>query len=105
MRFAYGDMRDHIVSHKNDYGAFVSALRGIAVAESAKNQLLRDFRCRSILDFCNKRCPSFRVDPNNPCNINGFRQISGVLFRQDDAAGTARSTQCTTFQQVEQIET
>jgi hypothetical protein len=34
----------------------VSALRSIAVAESAKNQLLRDFRRRSIFDFCNTAC-------------------------------------------------
>ena len=29
------------------------SLRSIAVVESAKNQLLRDFRRRSIFDFCN----------------------------------------------------
>ena len=33
--------------------SFISALRSIAVAESAKDQLLRDFRRRSIFDFCN----------------------------------------------------
>src|SRR5881394_270561 len=33
--------------------SFVSALRSIAVADPAKNQLLRDFQCRSIFDFCN----------------------------------------------------
>jgi hypothetical protein len=32
--------------------SFVWALRSIAVAEPAKNQLLRDFRRRSIFDFC-----------------------------------------------------
>jgi hypothetical protein len=53
MRFARGDMRDHIVSHKNDHGASYPTLQSIAVAESAKNQLLRDFRRRSIFDFCN----------------------------------------------------
>src|SRR5258705_12104705 len=36
--------------------SFVSALRSIALAESAKNQLLRDFQRRSIFDFCNKIC-------------------------------------------------
>jgi hypothetical protein len=50
MRFARGDMRDHIVSHQTTrelhYGS-------IAVAGSAKNQLLRDLRRRSIFDFCN----------------------------------------------------
>jgi hypothetical protein len=33
--------------------SFVLALRSIAVAELAKNQPLRDFRRRSIFDFCN----------------------------------------------------
>jgi hypothetical protein len=51
MRFARGDMRDHIVSHKHDHGA---SYWRYAVAESAKNQHLRDFRRRSIFDFCNK---------------------------------------------------
>jgi hypothetical protein len=32
--------------------SFVSALRSIAVAESPKKQRLRDFRRRSIFDFC-----------------------------------------------------
>jgi hypothetical protein len=33
--------------------SFVWALRSIAAVEPAKNQLLRDFRRRSIFDFCN----------------------------------------------------
>ena len=53
MRFARGDMRDHIVSHKNDHGASYGRYGAIAVVEPAKNQLLRDFRRRSIFDFCN----------------------------------------------------
>jgi hypothetical protein len=56
MRFVRDDMRDHVVLHKNDRGSFVSALRTIAIAELAKNQLLRDFRRRLIFDFCNKIC-------------------------------------------------
>src|ERR1700721_4036168 len=32
---------------------FVSALQSIAAVEASKNQLLRDFRYRSIFDFCN----------------------------------------------------
>jgi hypothetical protein len=76
MRFARGDMRDHIVSQKNDYGA-LSAPRSIAAAESAKNQFLRDFRRRSIFGFCNnigtlrradehQECLSIEVDRNGP---------------------------------------
>ena len=38
MPFARGDMRDHIVSHKNDHGASHGRY---AVVEPAKNQLLR----------------------------------------------------------------
>jgi len=53
MPFARGDMRDHIVSHKKRPRSFVLALRSIAVVVPAKNQLLRDFRRRSIFDFCN----------------------------------------------------
>jgi len=52
MPFARGDVRDHIVSHESDQGASFRPL-SIAVAEPAKNQLLRDFRHRSIFDFCN----------------------------------------------------
>jgi hypothetical protein len=55
MPFARGNMRDHIVSHKNDHEAS-HALRSIAVVEPAKNQLLREFRRRSIFDFCNTIC-------------------------------------------------
>jgi len=36
--------------------SFASALRSIAMAESPKNRLLRDFRRRSIFDFCNNIC-------------------------------------------------
>src|SRR6266403_818269 len=36
--------------------SFVWALRGIAMVKLAKNQLLRDFRRRSIFDFCNTIC-------------------------------------------------
>jgi hypothetical protein len=36
--------------------SFAWALRSIAVVEPAKNQLLRDFRRRSIFDFCNTIC-------------------------------------------------
>jgi hypothetical protein len=38
---------------KNDHEGFAWALRSIAVVEPTKNQLLRDFRRRSIFDFCN----------------------------------------------------
>ena len=56
MPFARGDMRDYIVPHKNDHGVFVEALHSIAVVEFAKIQPLRDFRRRSIFDFCNTIC-------------------------------------------------
>src|ERR1700726_4044213 len=35
---------------------FVSALQSIAAVEASKNQILRDFRYRSIFDFCNTIC-------------------------------------------------
>jgi hypothetical protein len=50
MYSAFGDVRDHIASHKND---FVSALGSFAVIETSKDQLSRDFWCRSIFDFFN----------------------------------------------------
>jgi hypothetical protein len=50
MRFARGDMRG---PHRFTTRSFVWALRSIAVVEAAKNQLLRDFRRRSIFEFCN----------------------------------------------------
>jgi hypothetical protein len=51
MRFARGDVRDHIVSRKKATELRIGATEYCA-AELAKNQLLRDFR-RSIFDFCN----------------------------------------------------
>src|SRR5258705_9280174 len=36
--------------------SFVVAPRSVAGAKLAKNQSLRDFRRRSIFDFCNKVC-------------------------------------------------
>jgi hypothetical protein len=56
MRFARGDMRGTTSFHKKRPRSFVWALRSIAVVEAAKNQLLRDFRRRSIFDFCNTIC-------------------------------------------------
>ena len=53
MRFTSGDVRGHIGSHKKRPRSFAWVLRSIAVMEPAKNQLLRDFRRRSIFDFCN----------------------------------------------------
>ena len=56
MRFARSDMRGYIVSHKNDYGAS-HCLHGVLQWRSfLKNHLLRDFRRRSIFDFCNNIC-------------------------------------------------
>ena len=53
MRFARDDMREsHRFTQKRPR-SFVSVLRSVAVAVSAKNQLSRDFRRRSIFDFCN----------------------------------------------------
>jgi hypothetical protein len=56
MRFARGDMRDHIVSHKNDYGASYRRYGVLQRRIRLKNQLLRDFRRRSIFDFRNNIC-------------------------------------------------
>src|SRR5439155_4378962 len=60
MPFARGDRYEgpHRLTQKRPR-SFVLALRSIAVVESAKNRHLRDFRRRSIFDFCNaiKRIP------------------------------------------------
>jgi hypothetical protein len=53
MRFARGGVRDHIVSHKNDHRPSYERYGVFAVVEPGKNQLLRDFRHRSVFDFCN----------------------------------------------------
>jgi hypothetical protein len=52
MRFAWGDVRDRIISHKNDHRPPVSAVESAAVAGS-KIRLSRDFSGRSIFAFCN----------------------------------------------------
>jgi hypothetical protein len=51
-RFARGDVRDHIVSHKNGRRPLVSPPRALQ-RSMATNQLSRDFRCSSIFDFFN----------------------------------------------------
>jgi hypothetical protein len=55
--------------------SFVTALRSIAVVESVRNQRLRDFRRRSIFDFCNKICQfqtcTKRLQQTNPTDPGG----------------------------------
>jgi AcrR family transcriptional regulator len=53
MRFARGEVRDHIVSHKNDHGPSYRPYRALVAVETSKNRLSRDFQSRSIFDFCN----------------------------------------------------
>jgi hypothetical protein len=53
MRFARGDVRDHIVFTQKQPPTFISPLRRVAAVEATKNQLSRDFRCSSIFDFFN----------------------------------------------------
>jgi hypothetical protein len=53
MHFAGSDVGGPRRFTKNGPLTFVSALRSFAAAATAKNQLSRDFRCRSIFDFFN----------------------------------------------------
>ena len=53
MCLASGGVRDHIVSKQKRPRTIVSALRGFDAVETSKNQLSRNFRSRSIFDFCN----------------------------------------------------
>jgi hypothetical protein len=53
MRFARCDVRGPHRFTQEQSATFVSALRSVAAIETAKNQLSRDFRCGSILDFFN----------------------------------------------------
>ena len=55
MRFVCGDVRDLIVSHKTDHGP-AHSLQSPATVAVSKNLLSRDFRHRSIFDFCNNIC-------------------------------------------------
>src|SRR6266404_8593814 len=53
MRFARGDVRGpHWFTQKRPRTS-VSELQGVAASEASKNRLSRDFRRRSISDFCN----------------------------------------------------
>ena len=47
MRFVRGNVRDRIDRPRT----CVATLKSVAAAEKSKNQLSRDFRCRSIFDF------------------------------------------------------
>jgi hypothetical protein len=75
MRFARGNVRDpHRISEKRPR-SFVSTRARIAAAESSKNQHLRDFRRRSIFDFCNTI--EGRTDmPLKRAHLHRFSQIS-----------------------------
>jgi hypothetical protein len=53
VRFARGDVRVHIGSHKNDHGPPYPSYRALQRRRRQKNRLSRDFRRRSIFDFCN----------------------------------------------------
>ena len=75
MRFVCGDVRDLIVSYKKRPRPFVSALQSVAAVEAPKNQLLRDFRYRSILDFCNNICQQ-RTFTNAPAQARPFEGAS-----------------------------
>jgi hypothetical protein len=96
---------DHIVSHKNDYAALV--LRSIAVAESTKNQLLRDVRRRSIFRLLQHypadsrhrytdRSGPFRADfvaeIGIPTARNGWCIFEAIQYHPLDCAGALRST-------------
>ena len=56
MRFVCGDVRDLIVSHKTDHGPAHWRYRALQQWRRRKNLLGRDFRHRSIFDFCNNIC-------------------------------------------------
>jgi hypothetical protein len=51
MRFVRSDVRDHIVSLKNDHGPSYRHYRASQRRSSPKNHHLRDFWRRSIFDF------------------------------------------------------
>ena len=53
MRFGCGDMRDHSVSHQNNHGASYRRYAVLQRRSWLKINSLRDFRRRSIFDFCN----------------------------------------------------
>jgi len=53
MRFARGDMRDHIRFTQKRPRTFVAALQNLAAARMSKNRFSREFRGSSIFDFCN----------------------------------------------------
>jgi hypothetical protein len=67
MRLASGDVRDHIVSHKNDHGPSYRSYGAFAPAETSKNQHSRNFWSRSIFDFCNSiECEADKIFPLEP---------------------------------------
>src|SRR6478736_3850903 len=55
MRFARGDMRDHIVSHKNDHGASYGRY-GVLQWQSRLKISFARFSASSIFDFCDTIC-------------------------------------------------
>jgi len=56
MRFTQGDVKGPYRFIQNRSRTSVVTLKGDAAAEKFKNQLSRDFRGRSIFDFCNNIC-------------------------------------------------
>jgi len=58
----------HRLLHKNDRESFVSALRTIAIAELAKNQLC-EISASFDFDFCNKSCQSRHRQVRTPAPL------------------------------------
>ena len=63
MRFACGDMRDHIISYQNDHRPSYWRQRALRQQERLRIDFREIFRRRSIFDFCNNICQE-RKSPN-----------------------------------------
>ena len=90
MRSARGDVREpHRLVQKRPR-RFVSTLLSIAVVELARNQRLREFRRRSIFEFCNnicqKRKSSGRAKPMNVYSVPLLVSLSNQGFVLGDDA-------------------
>src|SRR5450631_831179 len=75
---------------------FASALQRVAAVEASKNPLSRDFRYRSIFDFCNNICQQQNsltdqaAVTSSACSIRPQGPGDGGSWREIDEVGRRR---------------
>jgi len=76
MRFARGDMRDHIVSHKNDHGASYRRYRVLQCRSRLKINFCEIFGVVQFSTFATKSAQNGPPAMSELCPLSGVHQTS-----------------------------